>query len=88
MIDENISTSFNRGSDTILFTGVDTPSMAYTALTEAVYTAFGYDEYSMIDVENLPSDACIGRASYDEESGKVCSLILHDWVLEEYGFSV
>lgn len=86
MVDGTITTGFDRNSDTLMFSHEDTPSGAYKALTDAVYGALDYDEYSMIDVENLPRDTNIGEATYDEESGKVTSLTLYDWVLEDFGF--
>lgn len=86
MVDGTITTGFDRNSDTLMFSNVDTPSGAYTALTEAVYGAMGYEGYSMIDVENLPRDTNIGEATYDEDSGKVTSLTLYDWVLDDFGF--
>lgn len=85
MIENEPITTSNGPSESILFASVETPPDAYTALTESVYTAMDYPDYSMVDIENLPRDTRIGTASY--ENGEVTTLTLYDWVLEEFGFT-
>jgi len=86
MVTAKITTNVDRMSDTIMFKGEDTPSNAYSKLTQAVYDAKGYDSISMIDIENLPVNTVIGTATYDTDTETVTDLDIRDWVIEEYSF--
>lgn len=86
MVTDELTTNLDNISDTIMFKSEDTPSNAYTKLTQAVYDAKGYDSVSMIDTENLPNDTVIGTATYDTSEEKVTDLQLKQWVLDDYGY--
>lgn len=84
---DRITTAMDRNSDTILFQG-DTPSDAYEALTDAVYSARYHPDFVQINIENLPRDTVIGKATYDESTGKVTELHLERWLLEDEDYAV
>lgn len=84
MVTDTITTGPDNESETIMFAG-DTPSLAYEALTDAVYSAKFYREWVQIDIERIPPNTKIGSATYDEESGKISSLLIREEILEEFG---
>lgn len=85
MVTGKIATGPDAESSTIMFHGVDTPSMAYEHLTDAVYRAAFYEEWVQVDVEEIPPHTTIGRATFDEDAGKVTALEIDDDILREYG---
>lgn len=92
-ITDRIRTSVSRNNSAITFASKDTPNgakdgeqNAYAALKDAVFNARGYDDVSMIDVDNLPDDVEIGSATFDTETGEVTDLEIDDRYLNEYGF--
>jgi len=86
MVSGNITTNTDYASNTMMFKREDTPSGAYSKLTDAVLTAKFHDDYSQVDIDNLPRDTMIGEAEYNEEEEAVTNLELFDWVLEDFGF--
>ena len=85
MVTDKITTNLDEISDTIMFNSKDTPSNAYSHLTQAVYDAQGYNELTMIDIEELPPGKVIGEATYDTTAETVTNLTLKQWVIDEYG---
>ena len=86
MVSGRITTNTDYASNTMMFKHEDTPSNAYSELTDAVLMAKFHDDYSQVDIDNLPRDTMIGEAEYDEEEEAVTNLELFDWVLEDFGF--
>jgi len=86
MVEGYITTNTDYASNTMRFKHEETPSNAYSKLTDVVLNAEFHEDYSQIDIENLPRDTMIGEAEYDEEEEAVTNLELFDWVLDDFGF--
>lgn len=91
-ITDRIKTSVSRDNNAIVFATKDTPNgaddgenNAYEALKSAVFNAQGYDELSMIDIDNIPTDTEIGSATFDTETGDVTDLEIDKRYRDEYG---
>lgn len=85
MVEGTITTAPDANSPTILFEGAETPSGAYSVLTDAVVSARFQDGWVQIDTEDIPPHTTIGEATYDEDSEKVTALSIREHILEEYG---
>lgn len=85
MVNGKLTTAPDAESSTIMFTGVDTPSGAYEHLTDAVYRAAFHEEWVQVDIDAIPPNTTIGRATFDEETGEVTALEIDDEILREYG---
>ena len=88
MSDETVSgritTTANRESGTVMFRGT-TPPGAYEALTDAVLSAKGRDGWVEVDVEAIPPNTVIERATFSSDTGEVLNLKLHYDILRRYG---
>lgn len=92
-ITDRIKTTVSPNNSAVIFATKDTPNgagdgeaNAYSTLKSAVYNARGYEDVSMIDIDNMPTDVEFGSATFDTETGEVTDLEIDDRYLNEFGY--